>query len=183
MTSLPLNQLHYGLTYSLPLCCMPEESTIKAMVLISIFFLNLRLVLQILTSRLRWLKFRHWDLLLLQIVSEARNLHFYLLVCLATKLASSKSLVFFSSPHILSDIGIKKLDYICLIDCGHLLAALSELDLTSYIPSSGVQLGYTIIFGWYAAFLFIRTGLTHSFMLLCVLLFSCYCFWNSFFQF
>jgi len=72
------------------------------------------------------------------------------------------------------------MDYFRFIDCVHLIAALSELDLTSYLPSSGVQLGYTVIFGWYAAFLFIRTGLTHSFMLSPVLLFSCYSCWNSF---
>lgn len=36
--------------------------------------------------------------------------------------------------------------------------------LTSCFSCSGVQLGYTVIFGWYAAFLFIRTGLTNSFV-------------------
>ena len=129
---------------------------------------------------MRWFQFRHWDLLLLQIVSEARNLHFYLLLCLVRKLASSNSLVFFGSPHIFLRHWHKKMDYFCFIDCGHLFAALYELDLTSYLPSSGVQLGYTVIFGWYAAFLFIRTGLTHSFMLSPVLLFSCYSCLNSF---
>jgi hypothetical protein len=30
------------------------------------------------------------------------------------------------------------------------------------LPFSGIQLGYTVIFGWYAAFLFIRTGPANS---------------------
>lgn len=58
--------------------------------------------------------------------------------------------------------------------------SLVELTMTFFLPFSGVQLGYTVIFGWYAAFLFIRTGPTNSLFVienrkLRIYLFRLYC--------
>jgi hypothetical protein len=37
-----------------------------------------------------------------------------------------------------------------------------QLTMSFRLPFSGIQLGYTVIFGWYAAFLFTRTGPANS---------------------
>lgn len=108
---------------------------------------------------MNWLQFRYQDLVWLQVVSKTRNLHFDLFVCLASKLASSNTLVF-SSPPLFSKLVIIFL--FCFMNYGYLCCTFWVW--FNFLPSlvrCPVRLHSNI---WVVCSIFVHSNRSHSFL-------------------